>query len=305
MVVNINNILYTAVVTPMLSNGEIDYDGFENLLLQQTQAGNGILLLGSTGEALALSESEQRQVVAFASKFALSVPLLVGVGGYQLSQQLAWLDYCYTQNIDGFLMVTPLYAKPGPIGQIAWFKQLLDYAKKPCMLYNVPSRTGVNLAYEVLEALHKHPNFWALKEASGDLARFKTYHQIAPNIQMYSGEDDMMAELAKVGAKGLVSVVANLWPNEARHYVEQSRAHKMSSKDKRLWKEAAKSCFSVANPIPSKAWLAHQGIISTANLRAPLVAEELTSLQLLENANQNVQAWFEIQKNKQSIGETA
>ncbi|WP_119329019.1 4-hydroxy-tetrahydrodipicolinate synthase [Cysteiniphilum halobium] len=293
MAINLNNNIYTAVVTPMLENGEIDFISFERLLRKQESAHCGVLILGSTGEALALSYEEQCQVVVFACSLALKVPLLVGVGGYQLHQQLKWVAFCNTQAVDGFLMITPIYAIPGTKGQIAWFSTLLDRAKKPCMLYNVPSRTGVNLCFDAFAALKNHPNLWALKEASGDISRFKCYVQTAPHINVYSGEDAMMPELAKVGGKGLISVVSNLWPKEAKAYVETSLRFSADETLSRLWQDATAACFSVANPIPAKAWLAYTGVIGSDTLRLPLIASELTSIARLQQADAAIQSYYE------------
>ncbi|WP_116964606.1 4-hydroxy-tetrahydrodipicolinate synthase [Fastidiosibacter lacustris] len=292
MTINLNNILYTAVVTPMLDGGKIDFVSFERLLRQQEDADCGVLILGSTGEALALTFTEQCQVVEFTCALNLNVPLLVGVGGYQLPQQVQWLDFCNQQKIDGYLIVTPIYAKPGTQGQIAWFNTLLDRSQKPCMLYNVPSRTGVNLCFQAFDALKEHPNLWALKEASGDIERFKRYVEIASSVAVYSGEDAMMPELAQVGAKGLVSVVSNLWPIETKCYVTAALAGKITNEEQSLWQTAAKACFSVANPIPAKVWLAHTNKIASNTLRAPLVASELTGLAQLSEADEILKAYY-------------
>ncbi|MCF6808294.1 4-hydroxy-tetrahydrodipicolinate synthase [Thiotrichales bacterium 19S9-12] len=287
-----NTTLWTAIVTPMHANGDIDFDSFSYLLKRQNDAGCGILVLGSTGEALALSANEQRQVVDFVAQEALQVPLMVGVGGFRLEDQLNWLDYCNQyEQINAYLMVTPLYAKPGPLGQATWFNQLLDHSSKPCMLYNVPSRTGVNFSYEALNSLCGHQKFWALKEASGDIERFAHYVKLAPEVKVFSGEDALMPELAQVGAKGLVSVVSNIWPNETKRYVELALKHEIDKPTHTLWQRATSACFSVSNPIPTKVWLAKQNIIRTNTLRMPLMANELSNTDLLEDINSSIHLW--------------
>ena len=293
MSVKMNNIVYTALVTPMLDDGKIDFISFEKLLRGQEKANCGVVVLGSTGEALALNYEEQCQVVTFASSLNLVIPLLVGVGGYQLGQQLRWVGFCNQQNIDGFLMLTPIYAKPGTQGQIAWFKALLDHTKKPCMLYNVPSRTGVNLCFDAFLVLKEHPNLWALKEASGDVDRFKRYVNLAPQVVIYSGEDAMMPVLAKVGGKGLVSVVSNIWPKQTKAYVASALAYQADNKLCALWQQVSDACFSVSNPIPTKVWLAHSGKITTSTLRLPLVAEELAGIEQLKKADDQINTYYE------------
>ncbi|AJI45403.1 4-hydroxy-tetrahydrodipicolinate synthase [Francisella tularensis] len=292
MSIDINNRLYTALVTPMFEDGSIDWISFEKLLKTQEYYECGVLILGSTGEALSLDFDEQCEVVRFVTNLNLSVPIMVGVGGFQLAKQLQWIEFCQTQRVDCFLVVTPLYTKPGAASQTGWFKAVLDKAERPCMLYNVPSRTGINLAEEVLTSLKNHPNLWALKEASGDIQRCARYHDLAPNLVIYSGEDGLLPELADVGAKGLVSVISNVWPEQTKEYVRQSLAHQITHEDKAVWDAATRSCFSVANPIPVKVWLAHNSLITTNTLRAPLLADELQDLSLLISADNLVKDWF-------------
>ncbi|BCD92447.1 4-hydroxy-tetrahydrodipicolinate synthase [Francisella halioticida] len=289
---NINRDLYTAIVTPMLDNGEIDYCSFERILKYQAQSDCGILILGSTGEALALSFEEQREVVKFTCSLGLSTPIMVGVGGSRLEQQISWIEFCNNQQVDCFLLVTPLYAKPGTVGQINWFRSLLDVAQKPCVFYNVPSRTGVNLSYEALEKIKDHKNAWAIKEASGDYERFAKYAEIAPNLRMYSGEDGILPELSNYGAVGLISVISNIWPKQVKSYVKESVNKTIQEDYCQTWRDATKACFEVANPIPVKVWLEHNGVIKSNTLRAPLVAEELTDITNLKKANNLVKASY-------------
>lgn len=288
----INNNLYTAIITPMLDSGKIDYPSFEKMLRYQANAECGILILGSTGEALALSFEEQCEVVKFTCSLNLDTPIMVGVGGYQLEQQINWINFCNQQDIDSLLLVTPLYAKPGTLGQINWFSTLLDTAKKPCVLYNVPSRTGVNLCYDALEKIKDHKNVWAIKEASGDPERFAKYATIAPNLKMYSGEDGMLPELANYGATGLISVIANIWPKQVKQYVKNSVEKSLDNNLKELWQQTADACFEVANPIPVKVWLAECDVIRTNTLRAPLIAAELKSIANLKQLNTRINNYY-------------
>ena len=289
---NINNSLYTAIITPMLDNGDVDYPSFEKMLRYQAESGAGILILGSTGEGLALDFEEQCEVVKFTCSLGLDTPIMVGVGGYQLQNQIKWIEFCNNQDIDGLLLVTPLYAKPGTLGQINWFNSLLDTAKKPCILYNVPSRTGINLCYQALENIKNHKNVWGIKEASGDFKRFEKYAKIAPNLRMYSGEDAVLPELSNVGAIGLISVVSNIWPNQVKQYVKSSVEKTIDDEAVNIWKQATSACFEVANPIPVKVWLANQGIISSDALRAPLVADELENITSLEVVNNKIKQYY-------------
>jgi len=117
--------LWTAIVTPMHADGSIDYKSFETLIRQQEEAGNGVLILGSTGEGLNLHEEEKRELVEFTHDLDLVVPLMVGIGGFNLSAQVDFIHFCNELKPDAFLLVTPLYAKPGAEGQFESFSELM------------------------------------------------------------------------------------------------------------------------------------------------------------------------------------
>ena len=212
---NISNYpLYTALITPLKEDSSVDYDALEGLLREQEEANNGILVLGSTGEALNLDKEEKEKIFKFASDLNLKVPLMAGIGGINLRETKEDINFLNELNYHCYLLVTPLYAKPGKVGQTDWFKALLDISKKPCMLYNVPSRTGTSLNIETVSELNSHPNFWAIKEASGSVDDFKNYVDATNGQLVYSGDDALMNDFARHGAKGLVSVASNVWPKE-------------------------------------------------------------------------------------------
>jgi 4-hydroxy-tetrahydrodipicolinate synthase len=284
-------VVWTALVTPFTQHNKIDIGRLQSLANAQAAAGNGILLLGSTGEGLALSGDEQKQIVDCICQLNLDTPLMVAVGGYDLAAQLAWIEYCNALAIDAYLLATPIYAKPGPVGQTMWFSQLLDAAHFPCMLYNVPSRAGVEIPLQTLEALQSHANCWAIKEASGSLDTFLAYQQHCPTLAIFSGEDAMMPTLAQAGAKGLVSVCANAWPEATNAYVKLSLAGQLTGVFP-LWKNAIDALFQVANPIPVKAMMRHKKMLDNPYLRAPLTHLELTEHTSLINADQQITLWL-------------
>jgi 4-hydroxy-tetrahydrodipicolinate synthase len=286
-----NTVLWTALVTPFTENNTIDFASLAAIARKQAKAGNGIVLLGSTGEGLALTRAEKTQIVEFVCGLELNTPLMVAVGGHNLPEQTAWVEQCNHYAIDAYLLGTPVYAKPGVIGQTQWFEQLLNTANFPCMLYNVPSRSCVEIPVQTVKNLSEHPNFWAMKEASGDINKFLAYRQAVPHVALFSGEDGMMPYLANAGVKGLVSVCANAWPVETKRYVELS----LSSETQTLfplWNKAIASLFSVANPIPVKVLMQLQGEISLPNLRAPLTHLELSSSDDIQNYDQQIKTWF-------------
>ena len=283
--------LWTATVTPFHQDGSLDLDSLKLLLKRQEAVGNGVVLLGSTGEALALSLEEQKSVIQFATGLKLTIPLLAGVGGFQLEQVIRWLEFCATQDIQGYLMPTPLYAKPGPVGQREWFSALLEQARRPCMLYNVPARTGQELLLEAIQPLASHPQFWALKEASGSVEKFHRYHQNLPPIKMFSGDDAMTYDCVGVGCSGLVSVASNIWPQSLKRYVAGSLQQSWPLAQRESFHHACESLFMASNPIPTKALLHHQGVIATPRLRPPLTHRELDSLEPLLEADRVMQEW--------------
>ena len=283
--------LWTALITPFLENNQIDFVSLKQIATTQAQAGNGLLLLGSTGEGLALTSAEQLSIVEFICDLQLSTPLMVAVGGYNLPEQIQWIKRCNSLAIDCFLLGTPLYAKPGAVGQTQWFEALLDAAELPCMLYNVPSRSGVEIPIETAQHLQNHPNCWAMKEASGDLNKFLAYRESCPNIELFSGEDAMLPYLVPAGAKGLVSVCANAWPKATQTYVQLCLAGQTSNMFP-LWNQAVDALFCVANPIPVKVLMQHQQVIQTPELRAPLTHLELADSTELLAFDEKINQWL-------------
>ena len=289
---NPNNFaLWTAVVTPLSHNFSVDYRALTSLVRDQEEAGNGLLILGSTAEALNLPLEEKKKIVDHVIALNPKTPMMVGVGGHQLEETLDWLKFLETRNIQAYLMVTPLYAKPGPIGQYQWFKTLMDAVTRPVMLYNVPGRTAVALSTEAVEKLSTHKNFWAIKEASGSVEKFKTYLAAAKGHPVYCGDDALMPEFAQAGASGLVSVASNAWPKETNLYVKQCLNKTFDAKQ--LWTDASNSLFVVSNPVPVKRLMFENGKIQTPFMVAPLSHEDMKDAAPVLEANENVRSWYQ------------
>lgn len=289
-------ILWTALVTPMLLNGDVDFVALEKLAIQQASEGNGITLLGSTGEGLALTSSEQLAVVKCVCALSLNVPIMVSVGGYNLPNQLTWISQCNELAISAYLLTCPIYSKPGKVGLIQWFNALLNQSNHPCMIYNVPSRSGINIPVEVMKEIQSHKNCWAMKEASGDIDTFKSYAQHCPELAMYSGEDAMVPHLADAGIKGLVSVAANAWPAATHRYVEMALAGQHQTLLP-VWDKAVEALFQVASPIPVKVLMHLTNMLNYPTLRAPLTELEITenpfALKALMAMDIEINQWLE------------
>ena len=282
--------LWTAVITPMMENGAVDFESLTRVVNQQVEAHNGLLILGSTAEALNLSLKDRKAIIEHVVNMKPSMPIMVGVGGNLLEEQKEWMTYLETLPVHAYLLVTPHYAKPGPKGQFEWFKALMDTSTRPCMLYNVPGRTGVAMSVEAVTRLNGHRNFWAIKEASGSVDKFKEYLGAAGGKQVFCGDDALMPDFANAGSAGLVSVASNAWPRETHLYVEQCLKKSFDAKE--LWTKASNSLFVCSNPVPVKRLMFERGVIRSAKMAAPLSSDDMTSAEPVMTAHEAVTSWF-------------
>ena len=140
----LEQILWTATVTPFTADGSaVDYPSLENCLRRQEKSGNGIVLMGSTGEGLSFTNKERREIVEFACGLNLQTQLVIGVPSHNYYSALEWLEFCNSLPIQGYLLTTPIYTKPGVMGQTHWYEAMLDKAAHPAILYNIPGRAAV------------------------------------------------------------------------------------------------------------------------------------------------------------------
>lgn len=283
------HILWTAAVTPFDETGlKVDLVSLEACLKRQEQAGNGVLLFGSTGEGLALSQDERQTMLRFAMSLKLKVPIMVGVPSHNLNEARSFMSFCSDFPIAAYFLTTPIYAKPGVKGQTAWFETLLDQADKPVMLYNNPGRAAIKLHNETLKNLMHHKNLWAVKD-SESLEAAVQYNLQAPHIAIFGGDDYLMPAMAIEGAVGLVSVAANAWPEATRRYVE----HCLSGKKlpSKLWFEAGMALFTASNPIPIKALMKDLELIAHDTVRLPLSQQDLPDRTTLLKLHEAVTNW--------------
>ena len=300
MTKQLNNLVWTALITPFDDDGAVQLDDFTRLLRMQEAAGNGILLFGSTGEGLALTTSEKVEMLEVVSNMNLQVPVMAGVGGFQAKAQKEWMDACHKARVDAFLLVAPLYARPGVRGQIAWFRELLDHATCPCMFYNIPARTGVKIAPEALQGVSGHKNSWAVKEAGGNTDDYAEFVQKVPELTFYAGDDFMLPFYSRIGTEGVVSVASNVWPEQTRLFAGACFEQSVMPGYHR-WTDAVKELFSAPNPIPVKALMMQKGLIRSDRLRLPLMREDLKSLDKLILADRVASAWRPDGKHPASI----
>ncbi|WFW29799.1 MAG: 4-hydroxy-tetrahydrodipicolinate synthase [Wolbachia endosymbiont of Menacanthus eurysternus] len=286
--------LWTACVTPFNCKGKIDYCSLRRLLIMQARAGNGVVLLGSTGESLSLTDSERCMIVKFACDLKLNTKIMVCVPGVNLYQTFKLLNFCNDMPIHHYLITTPIYTKPGIIGQTLWFEKLLEKVHVPAMLYNVPSRAGVNLYPETVFNLYGHEKFWAIKDSSGTIASLIEYKEVAPNLKIFCGDDNIAFDMVVRGAVGLVSVASNILPSIARKYVKRCifLSQRMMIKFEKktiiqimkdddikslmgIWQRVCKLLLIASNPVPVKMFLHNIGIIEYNTVRLPLSMRDM------------------------------
>jgi 4-hydroxy-tetrahydrodipicolinate synthase len=271
-----NEILWTACITPFNQDGsKVDYESLQCVLEKQASVGNGVVLLGSTGEALSLSDEERKEIITFACNLTLPIKIIVGVPSHNLKVALDWLEFCNDLPLAGYMLTTPIYTKPGIIGQTEWFVALLEKANKSCMLYNIPGRAAVRLHPETVANLNKYKNFVAIKDSSGNTDSVFEYKLANPQVKIYCGDDYIMPAMLAVGAEGLVSVASNIWPELARKCVKDALERKDIDN---LWWQATKALFKASNPVPIKALMHAVGLIRSPAVRLPLSNRDLINL---------------------------
>ncbi len=264
----------TAIVTPM-QQGCVDEAGLRNLVRAQIEGGvQGIITCGSTGEGATLTLAEQEYVARIAADEAMGrVQVIAGIGSRSTHEALALAERLRESGVDGLLIVTPAYNKPTAEGLEQHFLTLAENTDLPICLYNVPSRTGVDLQPESVARLAQHPRIVAIKEATGSLVRATELRSLCPDdFALLTGDDPTTLAFMAQGGDGCISVVSNLAPREMVEMLEAiaqgdlKRAAKIHSQLAPL----ATALFVESNPIPVKTGCAWLGLINTAELRMPL-----------------------------------
>ena len=202
----------TALVTPMTKDG-IDYENLGKIIDWQIEEGvHALVIAGTTGEGSTLTDEEHKEVLAFSVKRVNKrVPVIAGTGSNDTAYAIQLTKHACEVGCDAMLLVTPYYNKATQRGLIESFTAIADASTKPCILYNVPSRTGCNLLPKSVAVLAKHPNIVAIKEASGDFSQIAELISLTKGeIDVYSGNDDQIVPLLSLGGKGVISVLSNI-----------------------------------------------------------------------------------------------
>lgn len=263
----------TALVTPF-RDGEVDYAAFSALVDRQIAAGIHFLVpLGTTGETPCLSDEERIRLLEITVEKCAGRPVVVGGGTNSLVQTVRSIRLLEPYGADAFLIVVPYYNKPTQEGIYEYFKAVADVAGKPVVMYNVPSRTGVNMTAETALRLAEIENIVAVKEASGNYAQISEIIRNAPEgFSVLSGNDDETLSLMATGAAGVISVASNIAPGMMVEMVEAMQDNDLP-KARALHHRLSplfRNCFVESNPVPVKAGLAAMGL-AMEEYRLPLV----------------------------------
>ncbi len=267
----------TALITPFTEDG-INYPQFERLINWQIESGiDALVICGTSGEASTMSDDEHRDAIRFAVKTAAGrVPIIAGTGSNDLSYALDLVDCACSAGADAVLSVTPYYNKATQNGLIKMYNAIADRSTVPVILYNVPSRTGVNIEPATYEALAEHENIVGIKEANGNMSKIvETMARVHGRLDLYSGNDDQIVPLMALGGVGCISVLSNLLPGETSKLCHSFLDGDIETARNMQYKyhDLIDALFCEVNPIPVKAAMSAMGFCDNI-LRLPLTEME-------------------------------
>lgn len=266
-----------ALVTPYTESG-IDYEKLGELIDWQIEnKTDAIIICGTTGEAATMTDAERKETIEFAVKRVNKrIPVIAGTGSNNTAYSIELSKYAEKVGVDGVLLVTPYYNKTTQKGVIEHFKAIVSSIKVPAILYNVPGRTGMSLKAETVYELSKVENIVAIKEASGDIVLAADIARLCgEDFCIYSGNDDMVVPILSLGGKGVISVVANILPQDTHNMVMEylngnvKEARKLQLK----MNGVIHALFIETNPIPVKTAMNVMGM-NVGKLRMPLTTME-------------------------------
>ncbi len=276
-----------ALITPFTETG-VDFEALGRLIEFQIANGtNAILIAGTTGEPSTMTKEEKHEVMRFAlSKIAGRVPVLMGTGGNNTAAVVEESRFAESLGAEALLVVTPYYNKCTQNGLVAHYNAVCDSVGIPVIAYNVPGRTGVNISPAAFAKMAEHPNLGGIKEASGNISQIIQMAKVATDrAPLYCGDDALGYVCLALGAKGIISVTANVIPKFMRQLCdayfdgELERAREMSFR----LDELAKAMFVEVNPIPVKT-AAHLMGMCGPTLRMPLSPMEPQNVEILKKA---------------------
>ena len=276
----------TAMVTPMTPTG-VDYDTLARFIDFQLEEGiNALVAVGTTGESATLSPEERKEVIRFTIKrVAGRVPVIAGTGTNNTEHVLDFTRSACDDGADAVLVVTPYYNKATQGGLYKHFSMVADASRVPVIMYNVPSRTGCNLAPDTVAKLAEHPNIAGLKEASGNMGQVvEIAAKCGDKLDIYSGDDGLTVPMMSMGGLGCISVLSNVAPRLAVEMTDRFFAGdvKGAAEIQCRTLPLVDALFSEVNPIPAKAAVAAMGF-GVEHVRMPLTPmEDATRANLFE-----------------------
>lgn len=274
-----------AIVTPF-KNGKIDFNKLGDLLNWHVEQGtDAIIICGTTGEASTLSDEEHKEAIKYTvEKINGRIPVVAGTGSNDTAYAVQMSQYAEAVGTDALLLVTPYYNKATQKGLIAHFTIIADSVSIPIILYNVPSRTGVNILPSTIAELAKHQNIKGVKEASGIISQVAEIARLVPDdFYIYSGNDDMIVPLMSLKGSGVISVVANIAPKDTHEMVRKylDGDVKGSCELQLDMKPLIDALFIEVNPIPVKAAMKLMNLLD-GEIRLPLTEMSDEALSVLE-----------------------
>ncbi|MBE6729718.1 MAG: 4-hydroxy-tetrahydrodipicolinate synthase [Ruminococcaceae bacterium] len=277
----------TALVTPMNPDSSVNFSRLAQLVDEQINAGiDALVICGTTGEKSTLNYKEHVKVIETAVESANKrVPIIAGTGSNDTPYTVELCKDAISCGADAMLMVTPYYNKTSQKGLISHYFYVADRIDSPIILYNVPSRTGVNIQPETYAKLAEHPNIVATKEANGDLGSILLTKALCEdNLDIYSGNDDQIVPIMSLGGIGVISVLSNIVPKDTHKicYDYLSGDTKSSAELQIFYAKLIKALFSDVNPIPVKEAMNIMGM-NVGPCRLPLVEMDLPQKENLIN----------------------
>jgi len=281
---------FVALVTPF-KKGKIDFNTLEKLIHRHLEDGtNGIVPCGTTGEAATMSHQEHRQVLKFVvTQVGRRIPVVCGCGSNNTAEALELVAYSKKIGGDGALVVTPYYNKPSQEGLFRHYQTLAKKVSIPIVLYNVPSRTGINLLPDTVARLSAIKNIVAVKEASGSLDQASEIRKKS-NITILSGDDGLTLPLLSIGAEGVISVTANVVPSRFSELVASFQKGDIEEAKHLHYElhDLNKTLFIETNPVPVKTALSLMRWIPSPEVRLPLCEMQKENVLKLKKALHNL-----------------
>lgn len=279
-----------AIVTPFNDNG-VDFKKMEELLEWHIeQKTDAIIVCGTTGEASTMSEQERKETIKFTVDVVKGrIPVIAGTGSNNTKASVEMSRWAESIGVDGLLVITPYYNKTTQRGCIEHFKAISAAVTKPIIIYNVPGRTGFNIAPQTVYELSKLDNIVAIKEASGDFSQLAEIAALCgDNLDIYSGNDDQTIPMMALGAKGVISVVANILPKDTHDMCEKFLNGDVKGACEMQLKmfQLIKALFIETNPIPVKTAMNIMGM-EVGHLRLPLFEMAPNNVETLKKAMSN------------------